>query len=148
MLVHHHRDRRPRHSRGIVQHCNPNYSVPTLCVCYLYAMQVCMALSQLSKHSLDLAEAVTEASNFAHIFSCLLHPDGNVSAAAASLIREVVKHSADLAQMAASAGAVGKLVECLEVRCLVRRAFLTCTCFLCSIKGQACVLDYRKAALF
>lgn len=79
-------------------------------------LQVCVALSQVAKHNLDLAESITEAAVFPKALTCLLHPDTTVCAAAAALVREVVKHSAELAQLIVSAGGVSTMAQCMKVR--------------------------------
>ena len=78
-------------------------------------LQVCISLSQVAKHNLDLAESITEASVFPKVLTCLRHPDAMVCAAAAGLVCEVVKHSAELAQLVVGAGGVNALAQCMQV---------------------------------
>ena len=81
-------------------------------------VQVCMALSQVAKHSLDLAEAVVEADVFPQALTCLQFPDATVKSAACQLVRDVVKHSAELAQVIVGAGGVALIVDNIKVRLL------------------------------
>ena len=73
-------------------------------------------MSQVAKHSLDLAEAVVEADVFPQALTCLQFPDAAVKSAAAYLVREVVKHSAELAQVIVGAGGVALIIENINVR--------------------------------
>jgi hypothetical protein len=97
-------------------------------------VQVCVALSQVAKHSLDLAEAVVEADVFPKALICLRFPDEGVRIAAAALVRDVVKHSAELAQMIVGAGGVSSLVESIEVW----------HCSLCLLSGTRCAYMARQ----
>jgi len=63
-----------------------------------------MCLSQIAKHSVDLAEVVVEAEIFPKIFTCLKDMDSLVRRNAATCIREVVKHTPELAQLVVNAG--------------------------------------------
>lgn len=74
-------------------------------------MQVCSALGQIAKHSVDLAEVVVEAEIFPKCLTCLKYPDEFVRKHAATLVREVVKHTPELAQLVVANGGVGALVE-------------------------------------
>ena len=58
--------------------------------------QVYSALSQISKHSVELAELVVEAEVFPTIFKCLKDPDEYVRKNVATLIREIVKHTPEV----------------------------------------------------
>jgi len=78
-------------------------------------LQVCTALAQVAKHSVDLAEAVVEAEVFPKVLTCLQFPDDTVRKAAATLVREVAKHSVDLAQLIVGSGGVGALVDYIQV---------------------------------
>jgi hypothetical protein len=74
-------------------------------------VQVCCALAQVAKHSVDMAEAVVEAEAFPRALTCLQFPDDLVRKHAATLVREVAKHSAELAQLIVGSGGVGTLVD-------------------------------------
>jgi hypothetical protein len=74
-------------------------------------LQVCSALGQIAKHSVDLAEVVVEAEVFPKCLTCLKYPDEFVRKHAATLVREVVKHTPELAQLVVANGGVGALVE-------------------------------------
>ena len=64
---------------------------------YLLAQrQVYSALSQISKHSVELAELVVEAEVFPTIFKCLKDPDEYVKKNVATLIREIAKHTPEV----------------------------------------------------
>jgi hypothetical protein len=71
------------------------------------SLQVCCALAQVAKHSVDLAEVVVEAEVFPKVLTCLQYPDEGVRKHAATLVREVAKHSVDLAQLIVGNGGVG-----------------------------------------
>lgn len=73
--------------------------------------QVCSALGQVAKHSVDLAEVVVEAEIFPKILTCLKDVDTTVRKHAATCIREVAKHTPELAQLVVSNGGVGALVD-------------------------------------
>ena len=51
--------------------------------------QVCCALAQIAKHSVDMAEVVVEAEVFPKILTCLKFPDELVREHAATVVREV-----------------------------------------------------------
>lgn len=72
---------------------------------------MCSALGQVAKHSVDLAEVVVEADIFPKALTCLAFPDEFVRKHAATLVREVVKHTPELAQLVVANGGVGALVE-------------------------------------
>lgn len=74
-------------------------------------MQVCSALAQVAKHSVDMAEVVVEADVFPRILTCLQFPDELVRKHAATVVREVAKHSMELAQLVVGNGGVGTLVD-------------------------------------
>lgn len=69
----------------------------------------------MAKHSVDMAEAVVEAEVFPKVLTCLQFPDDTVRKAAATLVREVAKHSVDLAQLIVGSGGVGTLVDYIQV---------------------------------
>lgn len=54
------------------------------------------ALSQISKHSVDLAEMVTEADVFPAALACLRDQDEYVRKNVTTLMREVVKHTPEV----------------------------------------------------
>lgn len=58
--------------------------------------QVFSALSQISKHSVDLAEMVVEAEIFPAVLTCLKDPDEYVKKNVATLIREIAKHTPEV----------------------------------------------------
>ncbi len=58
--------------------------------------QVFSALSQIAKHSVDLAEMVVEAEIFPASFACLKDSDEYVKKNCATLIREVAKHTPEV----------------------------------------------------
>jgi hypothetical protein len=59
----------------------------------------------------DLAEVVVEAEIFPKILTCLKDVDGYVRKHAATCIREVAKHTPELAQLIVSNGGAGALVD-------------------------------------
>jgi len=54
------------------------------------------ALSQIAKHSVDLAEMVVEAEIFPAVLTCLNDTDEYVKKNVAMLIREVAKHTPEV----------------------------------------------------
>lgn len=73
--------------------------------------QVCSALAQIAKHSVELAEVVVEAEIFPKILICLKDVDQQVRKNAATCIREVAKHTPELARIIVNANGVGAIVE-------------------------------------
>jgi hypothetical protein len=67
--------------------------------------QVCCALAQIAKHSVDMAEVVVEAEVFPKILTCLKFPDELVRKHAATVVREV------------SYVTPSRTVQCLLQRC-------------------------------
>ena len=59
----------------------------------------------------DLAEVVVEAEIFPKILTCLKDVDVYVRKNAATVIREIVKHTPELAQLVVSSGGVGAIVD-------------------------------------
>ena len=53
-------------------------------------------MSQIAKHSVDLAEMVVEAEIFPAAFACLNDSDEYVKKNCATLIREIVKHTPEV----------------------------------------------------
>ncbi len=58
--------------------------------------QVFSALSQIAKHSVDVAEMVVEAEIFPATLVCLKDPDEYVRKNVATLIREITKHTPEV----------------------------------------------------
>lgn len=58
--------------------------------------QVFSALSQIAKHSVDLAEMVVEAEIFPAVLTCLKDQDEYVKKNVATLIREIAKHTPEV----------------------------------------------------
>jgi len=54
--------------------------------------QVCSALGQIAKHSVDLAEVVVEAEVFPKCLTCLRYPDEFVQQHAATLVSKYKLH--------------------------------------------------------
>ena len=73
--------------------------------------QVFSALSQISKHSVDLAEMVVEAEIFPAVLTCLKDTDEYVRKNVATLIREIAKHTPELSQLIVNAGGVAAVVD-------------------------------------
>lgn len=55
-----------------------------------------LALSNIAKHSADLAESVVEADVLPDILMHMAHPDENVGRVATILIREICKHTLEV----------------------------------------------------
>lgn len=62
-------------------------------------MQVYSALSQISKHTVELAELVVEAEIFPVILSSLRDSDEYVQKNVATLIREIAKHTPEVTKV-------------------------------------------------
>ena len=62
------------------------------------------ALSQISKHSVGLAELVVEAEVFPAALACLRDPDDYVRKNVTTLMREVVKHTPEVPKPSAHYG--------------------------------------------
>lgn len=65
-------------------------------LCLGVQRQVFSALSQIAKHSVDLAEMVVEAEIFPAVLTCLKDPDEYVKKNVATLIREISKHTPEV----------------------------------------------------
>ena len=63
---------------------------------FLLQRQVFSALSQIAKHSVDLAEMVVEAEIFPAVLTCLKDSDEYVKKNVATLIREIAKHTPEV----------------------------------------------------
>ena len=68
--------------------------------------QVCSALGQIAKHSVELAELVVEGEIFPAVLDLLKDADPYVKKNASILIREIAKHTPELAQLIVNAGMV------------------------------------------
>eukprot|EP01083_Nonionella_stella_P021492 59568_1 len=74
--------------------------------------QVCSALAQIAKHSVDLAENIVESEIFPKILSLLKKDsDAIVKKNAATLIREIAKHTPELARLIVNCGGDSVLIE-------------------------------------
>ena len=58
--------------------------------------QVCSALSQIAKHTVDLAETVVDGEIFPNVLNCLKDSDGYVKKNGATLICEISKHTPEV----------------------------------------------------
>ncbi len=63
---------------------------------FCFQRQVFSALSQIAKHSVDLAEMVVEAEIFPAVLTCLKDVDEYVKKNVATLIREIAKHTPEV----------------------------------------------------
>ena len=63
---------------------------------FILQRQVFSALSQIAKHSVDLAEMVVEAEIFPSVLACLKDQDSYVQKNIAILIREIAKHTPEV----------------------------------------------------
>uniref|UniRef100_A0A3Q2NUC4 Sperm associated antigen 6 n=1 Tax=Fundulus heteroclitus TaxID=8078 RepID=A0A3Q2NUC4_FUNHE len=75
--------------------------------------QVFSALSQISKHSVGLAELVVEAEVFPAAFVSLKDPDEYVRKNVATLMREVAKQTPELSQLIVNCGGLSKVIDYL-----------------------------------
>jgi HEAT repeat protein len=71
-------------------------------------------LAQIAKHTLDSAELVVEGQIVPPALQCLKDKDPGVRKAAASLMRDVVKHSQELAMLVINVGGAAALVQYLK----------------------------------
>jgi HEAT repeat protein len=79
----------------------------------------CETLAQISKHSLEhailaVAHPADPSPVVAPALACLKDKDAGVRKAGASLLREIVKHTQELAQKVVDAGGAGALVQYLK----------------------------------
>ncbi|KXS20492.1 ARM repeat-containing protein [Gonapodya prolifera JEL478] len=90
-------------------------------------------------HTADLAEAVADAGGVESAVRCSAEEDQAVAKAAVGVMEAVVKHSVELAQMAASFGAIGPVVDFLSrARGAAKMpAILTLTHLSCSSESLA-----------
>merc|ERR1711881_256679 len=77
-------------------------------------MGILSALSQISKHSVELAELVVEAEVFPGVLTCLKSDDSYVVKNTATLMRDIAKHTPELAQLIVNAGGVAAIVDMLS----------------------------------
>lgn len=61
--------------------------------------QALSALSSIAKHTVNLAESIIEAEIFPDVLLHMAHPDEGVNKAAATLTREICKHSLEVKQL-------------------------------------------------
>jgi len=74
--------------------------------------QVCSALAQIAKHSVDLAENIVESEIFPKVLSLLkTDSDQIVKKNAATLIREIAKHTPELARLIVNCGGDSVIIE-------------------------------------
>jgi 3-methyladenine DNA glycosylase AlkD len=76
--------------------------------------QVFYALAQIAKHSVAFAEEVVAGNIFPIALFCLKDRDETVRRLAAGLVREIVKHTQELAQLVMVHGAAAALVHYLK----------------------------------
>jgi hypothetical protein len=76
--------------------------------------QVSSCLSQIAKHTVELAEVVVEADVLPQILECLKDHDEIVRKNSATCIREISRHTPDLAKLVVNAGGVTSVVEYIE----------------------------------
>lgn len=78
--------------------------------------QVLSCLSQIAKHSIDLAEAVVDGELFPGVLHCMRDPiDLFVRRNAAGLVCEICKHTAELAQLVVNSGGIAAIVDYISV---------------------------------
>ena len=65
----------------------------------------------MARHTANLAEVVVEAQIFPKMLTSLKFPDDLVNKHAATFVREVSKHTPELAQLVVSYGSVAALVD-------------------------------------
>lgn len=108
-----------RHTPELAQAVVDAGAVPHIAALVSYAdprlqRQACTALAHIAKQSIDLAEVVVAPLSLTSLFSqqhLLRHPDAELARAAAGLIRELTKHSPELAQAVVNQGGVAALVD-------------------------------------
>jgi hypothetical protein len=84
-------------------------------------VQVCCALAQVAKHSVDMAEVVVEAEIFPKLLTCLAFPDPAVRKAAATVVREARPRSL--------------CCQCCSTPCTRFLCVWYCGCALCVLTG-------------
>lgn len=75
---------------------------------------MCQTLSSIAKHTAELAESVCGAELFPKILYKLKEHDEGVRKMAASVIREVVKQSPELAKIFVDAGGITAVIDFLS----------------------------------
>ena len=76
--------------------CFKSYIMFVIITLLILQRQVFSALSQISKHTVDLAEMVVEAEIFPAVLTCLRDADEYVRKNVATLIREIAKHTPEV----------------------------------------------------
>lgn len=61
--------------------------------------QICSALSQIAKHTVDLAETVVDGEIFPAVLNCLKDTDSLVRKNAATLLCEIAKHTPEVSSI-------------------------------------------------
>ncbi|OON19756.1 Armadillo/beta-catenin-like repeat protein, partial [Opisthorchis viverrini] len=82
--------------------------------CSYSQRQVLAVLSNIAKHSVDLAELVVEAEIFPTILVSLKDADEIVRKNCSTLIKDIVKHTSELSQLVTNAGGAASIVEFLS----------------------------------
>ena len=73
--------------------------------------QAFIFLANIARHSADLAETVVETQIFPKMLTSLKFPDESVKKMTATLIKDICKHTPELAQLVVSQGSVAALVD-------------------------------------
>jgi hypothetical protein len=112
-----------KHSEALAQAVVAAGTIPVL-VPYLYSsdpnchpilkQQVCYTLAHIAKHSVALAKEVVASQIFPIVLFLLKDRDPIVRRLAAGLVREIVKHTQELAQLAMRNGGAAALVVYLK----------------------------------
>lgn len=99
------------------------------------------ALTQISKHSVSLAEMVIEAEIFPAAMSCLRDPDEYVKKNVVTLMREVVKHTPEVRRALTFAGTNAHKRDAQSSACM-RVLFSQLAQVIVNCGGLEAVIDY------
>ena len=73
------------------------------------------ALSDISKHSPELAQTVVDAGAIAHLAQMILNPDAKLKRQVLSAFAQISKHSVELAELVVEAEIFPAVLTCLKV---------------------------------
>ena len=72
------------------------------------------ALSDISKHSPELAQAVVDAGSVTYLASLIVHSDAKLKRQVCQALAQIAKHNVDLAEVVVEAEIFPKILQCLK----------------------------------
>ena len=78
------------------------------------------ALSDICKHSPELAQTVVDAGAIAHLAQMILNPDAKLKRQVLSCFAQISKHSVELAELVVEAEIFPAVLTCLKVTLITR----------------------------